>query len=357
MTHSDDPSTPRSAPGDGSAAPRPEGAPGDGAPTSKSEGAPASFRYDGPFVRLVSPPPVAAGSAASSPAPIPAPESAPSGPPAPPPSASVHEPGPPPVPNPDAELAASMARVQQRLDRVGERRPAATGRPAESLAPAELDARRRRFEPWIVAGIALLACVLMVAGYLAAVVPGPWLTDEAPRRFSVADIQLVRGSGQRTPNELVVQAPGEGGIAILSLTTDLRADRFRGLAWERLWACPTRSRSGCCGAPKPIRDACSRCRQIIEAGQLRPVLVASAAGWMGRIRGLGLSVAGPLPQPLRVRGVAAKPMGAGELLADRAREWFAFERWSGTPINVLVRQRRRRRSCRFPSPSAPWPPW
>ncbi len=66
------------------------------------------------------------------------------------------------------------------------------------------------------------------------------------------------------------------------------------------------------------------------------MIVAGAPGWMGRIRGLGLSVAGALPRPYRVNAVSAKPMGAAELLSDRAAEWLAFEGWNGTSINVVV---------------------
>ena len=34
--------------------------------------------------------------------------------------------------------------------------------------------------------------------------------------------------------------------------------------------------------------------------------------------------------------MVAKPMGAFELAGDRAREWFAFEGWSGTSINAVT---------------------
>ena len=178
-------------------------------------------------------------------------------------------------------------------------------------------------------------CVVLVVAYLATAVPGPWLAGEAPRRFASSELQLVRGAGTRTAEELVVQATGEGGVAILSLSTDLRADRFHGIGWDV---------SGLSDQAKPrllwFSDADPARIQslpaVVEAGRLRPVIVAGVPGWIGRIRGLGLSVAGPLPQPFHLRGVTVKPMGAGEVLADRAREWLAFEGWKGTSINVVV---------------------
>jgi hypothetical protein len=66
------------------------------------------------------------------------------------------------------------------------------------------------------------------------------------------------------------------------------------------------------------------------------VQVAGAPGWFGTIKGLGLVVTGALPEPVRVRGVIAKPMGALEVLGDRLAEWLSLESWTGTSINVVV---------------------
>ena len=74
----------------------------------------------------------------------------------------------------------------------------------------------------------------------------------------------------------------------------------------------------------------------IEAGRLRPVQVLGTRRWVGNITGLALTVQGPLPVPLRIRGVVAKPMGAFGTLRDRAAEWLAFEGWTGTSINSVV---------------------
>jgi len=39
---------------------------------------------------------------------------------------------------------------------------------------------------------------------------------------------------------------------------------------------------------------------------------------------------------VQFNGVAAKAMGAGELLRDRAAEWLSFEGWSGTSLNTIT---------------------
>ena len=45
---------------------------------------------------------------------------------------------------------------------------------------------------------------------------------------------------------------------------------------------------------------------------------------------------GPVAEPVRIRGVVAKPLSAPEVLRDRWREWLAFEGWTGTSINTIT---------------------
>jgi len=51
---------------------------------------------------------------------------------------------------------------------------------------------------------------------------------------------------------------------------------------------------------------------------------------------VALAIHTTLTQPILIRSVAAKPMGAGDVLRDRLREWFAFQSWTGTSINVVA---------------------
>lgn len=188
-----------------------------------------------------------------------------------------------------------------------------------------------------VAAAVLAALVVVLGGYLAAAVPGPWFTEENPRAFAATEIQLMRGTGTRTKDAVVVLAPAEDGLVVASLATDLRADRFRGVAWD-VSGLPDGARARVLWQSDANPGRMQLLPAVVEAGSIRPVVVADDRGWIGSIKGLGLSISvtGPPPMPIRIHAVTAKPMGAFELLRDRLREWLAFEGWNGASVNVLV---------------------
>ena len=233
---------------------------------------------------------------------------------------------------PDLETAivTRQSEIQRRVERFariqgvgelpGERLPAA---PAAQIVA--------------VVAAALAALVVVLIGYLAFEVPGPWFTDESPRAFTATEIQLMRGAGTRAKDAVVARAPAEDGLVVVSLATDLRADRFRGIAWD-VSGLPEGARARVLWLSDANPGRMQSLPAVVEAGGIRPVVVTDDRGWIGRIKGLGLSVsiAGPPPIPIEIRGVTAKPMGAIELLGDRLREWFAFEGWNGASVNVLV---------------------
>jgi hypothetical protein len=55
----------------------------------------------------------------------------------------------------------------------------------------------------------------------------------------------------------------------------------------------------------------------IEPGRIMPVLLVKESQWIGRVKGIALAINGILPQPLIVRGLQAKPMGAVDGLGGR----------------------------------------
>lgn len=181
-------------------------------------------------------------------------------------------------------------------------------------------------------GAALAACML---GYLSLAVPGPWFPGAAPRAWSVAELSLSRGAGGIRDGELVIHAPDATGTTLVTLNTDFRSSDYRAIAWvavdipddadvRLLWRtdyAPARLNSS------PV---------AVAAGRLRPLVVAGDPEWVGRITGLALTIRGAIAQPIRIRGVAARPLGAPELLADRFREWTAPEGWSGASINSVT---------------------
>lgn len=182
---------------------------------------------------------------------------------------------------------------------------------------------------------AVLALLLLLAIYLAISVPGAWFPTAAPRAFSAKALTVARGTGQWMDEELQVVATDPTGVTLIVLVAALKASDYAAIAWiaadmpdavtvRLLWRTDT--------AP----DKVNATPVSVESGRTLPVTVANNPAWIGHITGLALAIQGPLPQPIRIRGVIAKPMGALEVLGDRLGEWFAFEGWTGTSINTVA---------------------
>jgi len=181
----------------------------------------------------------------------------------------------------------------------------------------------------------LLALLAWLVIYLAISVPDRWFPSAAPRAFTPPWLSLARGTGRIVGDELQVTAADPTGVTLISLVPDLRASDYRTIAWiaadlpdtatvRLLWR----------GDNAP--DKLNAIDVPVEAGRTLPVIVAENPAWIGRITGMALVIQAPLQQPVRIRGVIAKPMGAVEILGDRVGEWFAFEGWVGTSINTIT---------------------
>jgi hypothetical protein len=180
-----------------------------------------------------------------------------------------------------------------------------------------------------------VAVVVVLLAYLAFSVPASWFPPSPVKQWSARDLTLPRGSGGAVNNELVVTGTDAAGQVYIAAVTDLRARDYATIAWNArdvpldadvhfIWRTDY--------APKRIFSL----PVTVEAGRLLPVVVASDAGWLGHVTGIALAVRGAVPQPFVISGVAAKPSGALGVLEDRAREWLAFEPWSGTSINIIA---------------------
>ena len=179
------------------------------------------------------------------------------------------------------------------------------------------------------------AIVAVLLAYLAFAVPASWFPSSPVKQWGVRDLTLPRGTGGVANNELIVTGTDTSGQVYVAVTTDLRARDYATITWNArnvpldadvhfLWRTDY--------APKKIFSV----PVGVESGRLLPVILANDAGWLGQVTGIGLAIRGTLTQPLGISGVAAKPSGAIGILQDRAREWLAFERWSGTSINTIV---------------------
>ena len=180
--------------------------------------------------------------------------------------------------------------------------------------------------------LALAGCAL---AYLAFAVQGRWLSAVSDRSYGARELSISRGTASVEADEFIIAQSGEGGDSVVSVTTDLRAADYNTVHWiaidvpesapvALLWHTDY----------EPARVNRSTVRVV--SGRPMPVAVGNDPHWIGRITGLALVVHGPLPQPLRVRGVVVKPADAVETMRDRIREWTALEPWTGTSINAVT---------------------
>jgi hypothetical protein len=205
---------------------------------------------------------------------------------------------------------------------------AASVSPAPAAAHPRHDARNGA----LIFLAVLLACTL---AYLAVAVPGAWFPHAAPQSLTINDLTVARGTGRVIGDRLVVSAPDANGIALVTVATNLRSSEYAGVAWivgnlredadvRLLWRSDFQP------------DKLNSTRLEVEAGHTLPVVMAKNPAWIGQVTGLALAIHGPLAQPVLIRGVVAKPMGALETISDRLHEWFAFEPWNGASINTIT---------------------
>jgi hypothetical protein len=202
--------------------------------------------------------------------------------------------------------------------------------------PVAPDAKIATHNPALSAAIyfcsALLLCVF---AYLALTVPGSWFPSATARQWSARELALVRGSGGLLGDELVITAVDASGLALVSLSSNLRASDYASIAWLATDV-PEAADVRVLWRNDYQPDKLNTAPITVEANTLSPVVLTSNPAWIGRVTGVALAIRGPLPQPMRVRAIVAKPMGAFEVLGDRAAEWLKFEGWTGTSINVVV---------------------
>jgi hypothetical protein len=190
--------------------------------------------------------------------------------------------------------------------------------------------------PWRPAAALIGVVALLVAiGYLAFAVPGAWFPHASVRTWKAKDLTLARGTGQLVADDLVVSAPGPDGVALVTLTTDLRSSEYAGVAWtvrnlredadvRLLWRTDVR--------PDKLESVVIP----VESGQTLPIVMAGRPAWIGHVTGLALAVHGALAQPVLIAGVAARPMGVVGIARARLHDWFSFEPWNGASINTIT---------------------
>ncbi len=207
----------------------------------------------------------------------------------------------------------------------------ATADPMAPPVPTEVP-KRSLLVAWALLATSLALCLL---AYLAFAVQGPWFASVRAVHWTPDAMVVSRGSGQQQPEGLMLSAPDATGATVVSLTTTLRSSQYPVIAWQSF------------GVPDDLEVALlwrndyepQRVfirRLAVEAGRIQPFSLAGDRNWNGTISGIALGLKGAYQQPIVILGATAKTMSAGEVLADRMREWFTFEAWNGSSINTII---------------------
>jgi hypothetical protein len=176
---------------------------------------------------------------------------------------------------------------------------------------------------------------VVLAGYLAANVPGAWFPSASPKTFDAAQMAVSRGRVQVTQGALQV-SPGAGDDAVVVvLKADLRSSDFAGIEWN-VAGLPGDADVRLIWRTSYQPDRLNLATMNVDSGRLRPIVMSGDPAWIGTIAGLGLAVRGTLQAPIEIRGVTAQPLGTFELLQSRVGEWLAFEGWRATSVETLA---------------------
>jgi len=180
-----------------------------------------------------------------------------------------------------------------------------------------------------------IGAIVVLAGYLAANVPGAWFPSASPKTFDAAQMAVSRGRVQVTQGALQV-SPGAGDDAVVVvLKADLRSSDFAGIEWN-VAGLPGDADVRLIWRTSYQPDRLNLATMNVDNGRLRPIVMSADPAWIGTIAGLGLAVRGTLRAPIEIRGVTAKPLGAFELVQSRVGEWLAFEGWRATSVETLA---------------------
>jgi hypothetical protein len=179
------------------------------------------------------------------------------------------------------------------------------------------------------------AVVVCVLAYLVVAVPGEWFSRTPTVSWGPQNLQVTRGTASIVGDELRVRPADASGLVVVSLRTSFKSTDFAGIEWVVIDAPDTVDASLLWRTDVKPADLNTMPLTIVS-GRFLPVVTRNHEGWIGNIVGLALAMKGPFAEPVRIRGIIAKPLSAPGLLLDRASEWFAFERWTGTSINTIT---------------------
>ena len=178
--------------------------------------------------------------------------------------------------------------------------------------------------------------IVVILVYVAMAVPRAWFPAAQRIEWSVADMTVTRGQGG-VRDGVILAAPADAtGIVVISLNTKLRSADYTTLDWDTSGVPPDAEVRLLWRADLAPTRVNALPLKVTSTGEIERVRVDTDPNWLGTVVGLALAVQGAPAEGIRVRGLAATPMGAAEVVGTRFREWFQFDPWSGTSINTVT---------------------
>lgn len=178
------------------------------------------------------------------------------------------------------------------------------------------------------------ACVICVLVYLALAAPKQWFTDAPTVAWSARDLQIAKGAGRVVADALFVAPNDASQVVVVSVKTSFAAKDYPAIQWNAAEV-PDDADVSLLWRSDKAPEKLNTLPLTVVAGRLMGVLTSEHPQWTGRIEGLALAMHGSIAEPVRILGGAAKTLSLRETLADRVREWFVFEPWSGASINTI----------------------
>lgn len=178
--------------------------------------------------------------------------------------------------------------------------------------------------------------LLAVLGFLLFYRLGGLASAAPPLALTGAQLQLVQGEGEPTPSGLLIRRVGAQGRALAQASTRIApAAIYAQVAWRLDGVTPDQDVQLVWATLADPQTVHSRSLPRHADGVLD---LSMEPRWRGRILAIGLSVPGPLAQPVRIEQLELRPVMPSLAMLGRelAADWGAFENWSQRSINFAA---------------------
>jgi hypothetical protein len=181
---------------------------------------------------------------------------------------------------------------------------------------------------WLALAVAYLAgayaLVLIALGLADS--NGNWLDRPAPVTVAGARIDIMRGSGRREGNAILIEAPDASGVAIVgSRISPFPAANYPRVEWAVTTADPRRPQLTFLWRTQEHPNktfSTSIAWAAGNIGRVLPLQLAHTEGWNGTIVGMALAVRGPLTLPLAIGGVTVPGVSSLTSVNEVLQQWM-----------------------------------